>query len=98
MPAKNDDRDAVLRRLHRVEGQVRGIIRMVEEDKGCEDVLTQVAAARSALDRVGVHILTHRMRECLAENPQNSPEDAIDDTIDVFLRFSSSIGPLPPER
>jgi DNA-binding FrmR family transcriptional regulator len=98
MPGKNDDKDAVLRRLHRVEGQVRGIIRMVEEDKGCEDVLTQVAAARSALDRVGIHILTHRMRECLAENPYDSPEDAIDDTIEVFLRFSSSIGPVSPER
>lgn len=97
MPDKDDNKDAILRRLHRVEGQVRGIIRMVEEDKGCEDVLTQVAAARSALDRVGVHILTHRMRECLAERPYDSPEDAIDDTIEVFLRFSSSIGPVAPE-
>ena len=98
MPGKDDNKDAALRRLHRVEGQVRGIIRMVEEDKGCEDVLTQVAAARSALDRVGIHILTHRMRECLAENPYDSTEDAIDDTIEVFLRFSSSIGPVAPER
>jgi len=97
MPDKDDNKDAILRRLHRVEGQVRGIIRMVEEDKGCEDVLTQVAAARSALDRVGVHILTHRMRECLTERPYDSPEDAIDDTIEVFLRFSSSIGPVAPE-
>lgn len=97
MPDKDDYTEAVLRRLHRVEGQVRGIIRMVEEGKGCEDILTQVAAARSAMDRVGVHILTHRMRECLMNNPRGSQEDAIGEVIDVFLRFSSNIGPVAPD-
>jgi DNA-binding FrmR family transcriptional regulator len=97
MSGKDDSREAILRRLHRVEGQIRGIIRMVEEGKGCEDILTQVAAARSAMDRVGIHILTHRMRECLKDNPADSPEDAIENTIGIFLRFSSNLGPVAPE-
>ncbi|MEJ5187564.1 MAG: metal-sensitive transcriptional regulator, partial [Candidatus Geothermincolales bacterium] len=69
MPKSDDTKEAILRRLRRVEGQVRGVIRMVEEGKDCEEVLTQVAAARSAMDRVGIQIITHRMRECLKENP-----------------------------
>ena len=94
MPGNDDSREAILRRLHRAEGQVRGIIRMVEEGKSCEDVLTQVAAARSAMDRIGIHIITHRMRECLRDNPPDSPEEAIAEAIDIFIRFSSSIGPV----
>jgi len=97
MPGSDDTREAILRRLNRVEGQVRGIIRMVEDDKGCEDVLTQVAAVRSAMDRIGIHIITNRMKECLAKNPSHSPEEAIAEAIDIFLRFSSRIGPVPPE-
>ena len=97
MPGNDDTREAILRRLHRAEGQVRGIIRMVEEGKGCEDVLTQVAAARSAMDRVGIHIITHRMKECLKENPPETTEEAITEAINIFMRFSSSIGPVPPE-
>ena len=97
MSGKDDSKEAILRRLHRVEGQIRGIIRMVEEGEGCEDVLMQVAAARSAMDRVGIHILTHRMRECLKDSPADSPEDAIREAIDIFLRFSSSLGPVAPE-
>lgn len=97
MSDKDDSKEAVLRRLRRVEGQVRGVIRMVEEDKGCEDILTQVAAARSAMDRVGIRILTHRMRECLEVRPNQPNQDAIGEIIDIFLRFSSSIGPVAPE-
>ncbi len=98
MSFKDDSTEAILRRLHRVEGQIRGIVRMIQEGKNCEDVLTQVAAARSAMDRVGIHIITHRMRECLKDKPINSPEDAIGEAIDVFMRFSSSIGPVGPEE
>lgn len=98
MSLKDDSTEAILRRLHRVEGQIRGIIRMIQEDKECEEILTQVAAARSAMDRVGIHIITHRMRECLQDGKVDSPEDAIGEAIDIFMRFSSSIGPVGPER
>ena len=97
MSVNDESKEAILRRLNRVEGQVRGIIRMVEEGKDCEDVLTQVAAARSAMNRIGIHIITRRMQECFKENPPDSAQEAIEEAIDVFLRFSSSIGPVAPE-
>jgi len=98
MSASNDSKEAILRRLHRVEGQIRGVIRMVEEDQSCEDILTQVSAARSAIDRVGMHILTHRMRDCLQNDAGKSPQEAMEEAIDIFLRFSSNLGPATPEK
>ena len=97
MPVEDENEQAILRRLHRVEGQVRGIIRMVEEGEDCEDVLTQVAAARSAMNRIGIQIIPRRMKECFEDNPPDSLQEAIGEAIDIFLRFSSSIGPTAPE-
>ncbi len=93
--AKADDekQKVILRRLKRIEGQVRGITRMVEEGKGCEDVLVQVAAARAALDRVGIHIISHRMKECLSDKGL-SKDESIEKSIDMFIRYSSNIGPV----
>ncbi len=89
MSGKDDHKEAILRRLHRVEGQIRGIIRMVEQGEGCDEVLNQVAAARSAIDRVGVHIITQRMKECLTSRKAKSADDAIGEAVNTFLRFSS---------
>ena|SRR3990170_6946433 len=63
----NEEMSGILNRLARIEGQVRGLRRMIEEGKDCEQVLTQLAAVKSALDRVGTHLIGHRMRECLQE-------------------------------
>jgi DNA-binding FrmR family transcriptional regulator len=97
MSVRDDSMEAILRRLHRIEGQIRGITRMIEESKDCEDILTQVAAARSALDRVGIHMITHHMKECLADKTFDSSEEAISQAIEIFVRFSSNIGPVGPE-
>jgi CsoR family transcriptional regulator, copper-sensing transcriptional repressor len=61
------DRDAYLTRLRRVEGQIRGLQRMVEEDKYCIDILTQVAAATSALQSVAIGLLDEHVRHCVAD-------------------------------
>ena len=55
----------VLKRLNRIAGQVAGLQKMIEEDRYCVDVLTQVAAVRSALDSVGVLLLTDHIEGCL---------------------------------
>ena len=60
------DRDDVLRRLRRVEGQVRGLQRMVEEDTYCIDVLTQVSAATKALQSVALLLLQDHLGHCVA--------------------------------
>jgi DNA-binding FrmR family transcriptional regulator len=65
-PGYSDDKAAILARLKRVEGQVRGLQRMVDEDTYCIDVLTQVAAATKALQSVAVQLLDDHLRHCVA--------------------------------
>ena len=62
-----DDKDDLLKRLRRAEGQVRGIARMVEDDTYCIDVLTQISAATKALERVALSLLDDHLSHCVAE-------------------------------
>ncbi len=68
------DRRALLTRLHRIEGQVRGIARMIDDDVYCIDVLTQVSAASSALRSVALVLLEQHLQHCLAEAAQSGNE------------------------
>lgn len=61
------DREQLLARLRRIEGQVRGIAGMVERDAYCVDVLTQIQAAVSALEKVGLHLLAEHIRGCVRD-------------------------------
>lgn len=61
------NKDAVQKRLRRIEGQVRGLQRMVDEDKYCIDILDQVAAATKALQAVAVELLDEHLSHCVAE-------------------------------
>lgn len=65
-PGYTADRDDILRRLRRVEGQVRGLHRMVEEDTYCIDVLTQVSATTRALESVALLLLDDHLSHCVA--------------------------------
>jgi DNA-binding FrmR family transcriptional regulator len=65
-PGYRDNRDDVLRRLRRIEGQVRGLQRMVEQDTYCIDVLTQVSAATRALESVALVLLDDHLNHCVA--------------------------------
>jgi len=60
------DKEALVRRLHRIEGQVRGIEKMVEEDRYCIDVLTQISAVTTALESVAFRILDDHVNHCVA--------------------------------
>ena len=62
-----NDKDAYLKRLRRIEGQVRGIAKMIEDDKYCIDVLTQVSAATNALEAVALGLLDDHLRHCVTE-------------------------------
>jgi DNA-binding FrmR family transcriptional regulator len=62
----SDTKPQVLKRLNRVEGQVRGISRMVSEDKYCIDVLTQITAAQAALDKVALELVREHTKHCMA--------------------------------
>jgi DNA-binding FrmR family transcriptional regulator len=60
------DKDALAKRLHRIEGQVRGIERMIEEDRYCIDVITQIAAVSTALESLAFKILDEHVNHCVA--------------------------------
>src|SRR6516164_377633 len=67
MPGYSDDKEAVLRRLRRIEGQVRGLQRMVDQDSYCIDVLTQISAATRALESVALELLGDHLDHCVRE-------------------------------
>lgn len=83
------DKAAIIRRLRRIEGQIKGIQKMVEQDKFCGDVLVQVAAARSALNNAGGLILENYMKNCLTNYLEgNSGETELDNLIEILLKYS----------
>jgi DNA-binding FrmR family transcriptional regulator len=61
------DKEALVKRLHRIEGQVRGIERMVVDERYCIDVLTQIAAVSTALESLAVKLLEDHVRHCVAD-------------------------------
>jgi DNA-binding FrmR family transcriptional regulator len=62
---KNEIREKVLARVKRIAGQVAGVERMIEQDRYCVDVLNQISAIRSALDALGVELLTNHLETCV---------------------------------
>ena len=61
------DKEALVRRLHRIEGQVRGIERMVEEERYCIDILDQISAVSTALEKVGLRVLDGHVNHCVSD-------------------------------
>jgi CsoR family transcriptional regulator, copper-sensing transcriptional repressor len=89
-----DDEARILNRLARIEGQVRGLQRMIEEGKECEQILAQLAAVNSALDRVGTHLISHHMKECLEKRMgvQLDPA-ALDEAFGIFFKYVQCMRP-----
>ncbi len=75
-PGYSDDKVAILKRLKRVEGQVRGIERMVEGDTYCIDVLTQVAATTKALEAVALKLLDEHLSHCVVDAARKGGPEA----------------------
>jgi CsoR family transcriptional regulator, copper-sensing transcriptional repressor len=70
------DKDALVKRLHRIEGQVRGIERMVADDRYCIDVLTQISAVTTALESLALRILDDHVQHCVADALASGDQDA----------------------
>jgi DNA-binding FrmR family transcriptional regulator len=66
--------DEIVRRLRRVEGQLGGIVKMIEDGRDCADIVTQLAAASRALDRAGFRLLSSGMRQCITAAAEGKPE------------------------
>jgi CsoR family transcriptional regulator, copper-sensing transcriptional repressor len=84
-------KDDLLRRLARVEGQVRGLSRMVEEDRYCIEVMTQITAVQAALDKIALGLLDGHARHCLlgeGEGP-SEPGEQVDELMSAVGRMLS---------
>ena len=87
MPGYTMHKQQLQTRLRRIEGQVRGVARMIEEDKYCVDVVTQVAAIQAALDKVSLGLLDGHIRGCVRDEIRSGGGDAkVDELLQVMDR------------
>jgi CsoR family transcriptional regulator, copper-sensing transcriptional repressor len=88
------DKDALKKRLHRIEGQVRGIERMVDEDRYCIDILTQVGAVKTALESLGLELLedhvTHCVKDALASGDEKTAVAKSEELLAAVERFAKT--------
>ena len=82
------DKARLTARLNRIEGQVRGLSRMVGEDKYCIDILTQVNAAKAALDQVALVLLEDHVKGCVVDAVREGQTDKVDELIGAVARFA----------
>ena len=88
VPPGEAETAALGKRLNRIEGQIRGIARMIEDDRYCVDVLTQVAAAQSALDALARKLLEHHLHGCVTHAiASGNGAHAIDEALAVIRKF-----------
>lgn len=81
------DKEQLLKRLARVEGQVRGVSKMVEEERYCIDVLTQIQAIQAALDKVALGLLDDHTRHCVIEAEGGERVEKVDELMAALGRF-----------
>jgi DNA-binding FrmR family transcriptional regulator len=82
-----DDKGNLLRRLSRIEGQIRGVSRMIEEDRYCVDVLQQIASMQSAADAVAMVLLENHVKGCVAEGLRTGKEERVDEMVGVIRKY-----------
>jgi CsoR family transcriptional regulator, copper-sensing transcriptional repressor len=81
------DKDALLKRLARIEGQVRGVSRMVEDERYCIDVLTQIGAIEAALDKVALGLIDDHTRHCVMNADGEDQTEKVDELVAALGRF-----------
>jgi len=86
------DKAKILARLRRLEGQVRGVHKMVEEDQYCVDILTQISAIVAGLRATGLVILEDHIRGCVLSAGEDQQEEILDELMGAIERFNRSVG------
>ncbi len=76
-----------VKRLNRIEGQVKGISRMIEEDRHCDDILIQISAVEAAIKSLGEELLIHHMKTCMVDDIKNNQLETIDEVMDLVRRL-----------
>jgi len=93
---KDTEKALILARLSRVEGQIRGIQHMIEADRACEAVITQLMAARAALDRASLLILSRHLERCLMDQAHQPDREQLDHILEFLLKLPPATSE-PPE-
>jgi DNA-binding FrmR family transcriptional regulator len=89
MVGYQEDKEKLLKRLARIEGQVRGVSKMVEEERYCIDVLTQIGAVQAALDKVALGLIDDHTRHCVVEAEGGERVEKVDELMAALGRFVS---------
>ena len=92
-----DSNEQLVARLRRIEGQVRGIARMLDSERTCEDVVTQLMAVRSSIDTVGAVVLDQHLARCISTGDAAAQVEALRDAMKLWWRFAPSAGGTGPE-
>lgn len=85
MPVRDADQEAIRARLSRIEGQIRGLQRMVAEDRYCGDILDQIHSVQKALTSVGRMITRNHLETCVTEALRSGDEEAAEETYDEIM-------------
>lgn len=78
---------SLVNRLNRIEGQVRGIKNMLDEEIYCTDILTQVSAVKAALDAFNKELLANHIKTCVADNIKNGNDEVIDELVETLKKL-----------
>jgi len=91
MASYDENKQKLLNRLKRIEGQTRGIQRMVQEDKYCVDIMTQISSIQSALEQVTLTLMEDHMRHCVTEAiQQGNGDEKISEVVNVLKRYAKA--------
>ncbi len=83
-----EEKKIITNRLNRIEGQIKGIKNMIEEDKYCNDVLIQLSAVENSIKSLSNHILENHLYTCVANDLEKGNMDIIDEMVSLFKRFN----------
>ena len=83
-----EEKQSIIKRLNVIEGQVRGIKQMIETDRFCEDVLTQVSAVSRSIKSIGNELLKLHVSTCVVNDLKSGNTDVIDDVLDMFDKLN----------
>lgn len=81
-----EDRKVYINRLSRVEGQIRGISRMIEEDRGCQDVVTQLSAVKAGIDKIITMMVTENLMSCVANENADDQRDKVEAALKLIFK------------
>jgi len=80
------DKKTYVNRLSRVEGQIRGITKMIDEDRGCQDVVTQLTAVKAGIDKIITMMVTENLLQCVAKENTESQRDQVEAALKLIFK------------